>query len=391
MQLLESNIQDYKWGDSSFLALLQGRKPGRKFEAELWMSAHPKSPSKILNSDETLKDVISRDPERTLGPRAADFHNELPYIMKVLAIGRPLSLQVHPSEAQAEAGYEREAQLTAPLDDTQRSYLSPRGKEEIVCALTRFDARFGFRDMVKIKKILSISKDTEFTELLDLFSIEKTEEENIRDIVSTILNYGSEQIEKMVLPAIDFLLSGDGLEIGISDEEMESFAPVIQMYPHDPCVIISLLMNRIILEPGEALYVPPGTPHLYIKGNAVEVTSNSDNVLRCGLTSKDVNQKEFLSVAQFTSQTPTIQKPESSNHSYESPTEFSLSRLVVTTEWETTVTGPEVLISTEGSFTIRDLKGEAIHVDQGTAVWIPFSDGGYSISGQALIFRCSAM
>ena len=387
MQLLEPNIQNYHWGSQSFLSALQGRAPTQDPEAELWMSAHPKSPSRILNSEETLKEIIDKAPNETLGPRAKDFHNELPYIMKILAIETPLSLQVHPSEEQAEAGYKRETQSDQPHNDLELSYSSPRGKEEIVCALTEFHTKFGFRDIETIRKILSISDEPEFVEIRKTLTRETLEEDKITDAVSQILAYDSQQIQRMTQVIIDAW----DITTGMSETEMQYFAQLAEMYPSDPGVVISVLLNFVTLNPGEALYVPPGMVHVYLKGNAVEITSNSDNVLRCGLTTKHIDTEEFLSVANFTPQSPIIQDPESSNHSYESPTEFTLSRLAVDTEWETSLTGPEMLISTQGSFRIRDLKGETIYVDQGAAVWVPFSDGGYSISGQALIFRCSVI
>ena len=138
MHLLESNIQNYHWGDIDFLAQLQGRTPTGKPEAELWMGAHPKFPSRIQGTSLNLKETIERNPEKTLGERAQDFENELPYIMKVLAIKNPLSIQVHPSEDQAIQGHTREITSGEHIGLDRRSYLSPRGKKEIVCALTQF-------------------------------------------------------------------------------------------------------------------------------------------------------------------------------------------------------------------------------------------------------------
>ena len=142
MDLLSPNIQHYHWGDYSFIPELQGRPKGDQPEAELWMGAHPTSPSRTVESDRGLDDIISTDPHNTLGPQASDFQNELPFIMKILAIREPLSIQVHPNAQQAEEGF---TSAQSSLIGAQ-SYSSPRGKEEIVCALTETDLKFGFRE-----------------------------------------------------------------------------------------------------------------------------------------------------------------------------------------------------------------------------------------------------
>ena len=133
----------------------------------------------------------------------------------------------------------------------------------------------------------------------------------------------------------------------------------------------------------------PRVTHAYLSGNVVEITSNSDNVIRCGLTPKHVNAQEFLSIASFVSDKPQIQKPAESHHSYESPTPFMLTRLDLNEEFETAVNGPEILISTQNNFNITNNKGESIHVEQGQPVWVPHSDSSYKITGNCLVFRCA--
>jgi len=384
MHLLESNIQNYHWGDKDFLAQLQGRTPTGKPEAELWMGAHPKSPSRIQGASLNLKEIIERDPEKTLGSRAKDFKDELPFIMKVLAIGSPLSIQVHPSEDQAIKGHAREVSLVEQLDLDDRSYLVPRGKKEIVCALTNFEAKFGFRSISDITNIMSCSTSPEFIEIIETLNTGDSDADKLRRTVQKILNYNPEQIHAMTLDVSESVHGSV-----VTEREIEHFKELVEMYPSDPGLIIFLLLNFVTLQPGEAMYVPPGVTHAYLRGHAVEITSNSDNVLRCGLTSKHIDQEEFLSVTKFISHDPVIQRPDSSLHIYESPTEFVLSRLEIQEDWETNVDGAEILLSIEGSFSIRNAFGETLIAEQGVPVWIPVSDQAYTLSGEALIFRCS--
>tara|TARA_Y100001970_G_scaffold112940_1_gene140960 strand:+ start:7956 stop:9113 length:1158 start_codon:yes stop_codon:yes gene_type:complete len=380
MQLLDKNIQHYHWGDYDYIPNLQDRAAGVEPEAELWMGAHPKSPSRVLNTNQGLDDLISLNPEQALGKHAKDFNGELPYIMKILAIRSPLSLQVHPNDEQATAGYTDEANL----EKENRSYFSPRGKEEIVCAITDTDIKFGFRPIKEINRILAIASNEEIRTLQELLS-HRNSEEALKEVIGKILVYQ----KPLVLSFVEDILTSTPKISVLSDRELSYFKDLAEMYPTDPGIIIFLLMNFLTLRPGETLYVPPGITHAYLYGNAVEITSNSDNVLRCGLTPKQIDHKQYLAVSSFSTSHPEIQKPIDKIHTYSSPTRFSLSRLEIEHSWEVTLNGPEVLISTEGSFTITNSHGQSLHVDKGMPVWIPNSDKYYRISGTCLIFRCS--
>ena len=380
MDLLSPNIQHYHWGDYSFIPELQGRPKGDQPEAELWMGAHPTSPSRTVESDRGLDDIISTDPHNTLGPQASDFQNELPFIMKILAIREPLSIQVHPNAQQAEEGF---TSAQSSLIGAQ-SYSSPRGKEEIVCALTETDLKFGFREVNEIHAIIDAAGHSELSWLKESLS-EETPNESLKETIQKILSTDSDTIRSIT----STVLSSDMSATVINEKEMIYFTDLSETYPDDSGLLLFLLMNFVTLEPGDFIYVSPGVTHAYLRGNVVEVTSNSDNVIRCGLTPKYVNAQEFLSIASFVSEQPQIQTPAESLHSYESPTPFMLTRLDLNEEFETAVNGPEILISTQNNFNITNNKGESIHVEQGQPVWMPYSDISYKITGNCLVFRCA--
>ena len=380
MQLLEKNIQHYHWGDYEYIPTLQGRVSGADPEAELWMGAHPKSPSRILDTNQGLDELIALNPDEALGEHAEDFNGELPYIMKILAIRSPLSLQVHPNEEQASAGFKDEAHL----EKETKSYFSPRGKEEIVCAITDTDIKFGFRPMKEINNILALASNEEIRTLQELLS-QRNSEQDFQEAIGKILAYQKPLVQSFVVD----ILSSDPKSTVLSDKELSYFKDLVEIYPSDPGLIIFLLMNFVTLRPGESLYVPPGITHAYLHGNAVEITSNSDNVLRCGLTPKQIDHDQYLAVSSFSTSQPEIQRPIDKIHTYSSPTRFSLSRVEIEHSWEVTLNGPEILISTEGSFTITSSHGKSLRVDKGMPVWIPNSDENYQISGTCLIFRCS--
>ena len=380
MDLLSPNIQHYHWGDYSFIPELQGRPKGDQPEAELWMGAHPTSPSRTAESDRGLDDIISTDPQNTLGPQASDFQNELPFIMKILAIREPLSIQVHPNTQQAEEGF---TSAQSSLIGAQ-SYSSPRGKEEIVCALTETDLKFGFREVNEIHAIIDAAGHSELSWLKESLS-EETPNESLKETIQRILSTDSDTIRSIT----STVLSSDMSATVINEKEMLHFTDLSETYPDDSGLLLFLLMNFVTLEPGDFIYVSPGVTHAYLRGNVVEVTSNSDNVIRCGLTPKYVNAQEFLSIASFVSEQPQIQTPAESLHSYESPTPFMLTRLNLDEEFEATLHGPEILISTQNNFKITNNSGNSFQVEQGHPVWMPYSDNSYKITGNCLVFRCA--
>ena len=380
MDLLSPNIQHYHWGDYSFIPELQGRPKGDQPEAELWMGAHPTSPSRTVESDRGLDDIISTEPQNTLGPQAGDFQNELPFIMKILAIREPLSIQVHPNAQQAEEGFtSAQSNLTRA-----QSYSSPRGKEEVVCALTETDLKFGFREVNEIYAIIDAVGHSDFSRLKESLSRE-TSAEGLKEAIQKILSTDSDTIRSIA----ETVLSSDMSATVINEKETKYFTSLVETYPDDPGLLLFLLMNFITLEPGDFLYVSPGVTHAYLRGNVVEITSNSDNVIRCGLTPKHINVDEFFSIASFVSEQPQIQTPVESVHTYESPTPFTLTRLNLNEEFEATLQGPEILISTQNNFTIINKSENSFHVEQGHPVWVPFSDISYKITGNCLLFRCA--
>ncbi len=300
--------------------------------------------------------------------------------MKILAIREPLSIQVHPNAQQAEEGFTS----TLPSLTAAQSYSSPRGKEEVVCALTETDLKFGFREVNEIHSIINAAGHSELSWLKKSLP-QETLSEDFKEVIENILSMDSDK----VLSITATVLSSDLSETVMNEKELTSFANLTEMYPGDPGLLLFLFMNFVTLKPGDFLYVSPGVTHAYLRGNVIEITSNSDNVIRCGLTPKHVNAKEFLSIASFTSERPQIQKPAESLHTYKSPAPFMLTRLDLNEEFETTVLGPEILISTQNNFNITNKSGNSIHVEQGQPVWVPYSDVSYKITGNSLIFRCA--
>jgi mannose-6-phosphate isomerase len=261
--------RDYAWGSTTLIPELLGVPATGRPQAELWLGTHPGSPARLVGRDGDLRDVAG----------------ELPFLLKILAAATPLSLQVHPTTAQAEEGFERENAAGIPLDAPHRNYKDPHAKPEMLYALSdEFRALCGFRPVAQTRATLDAARAGLFPEL------------------------GTDAD----LPAVfEWLLSGAPDVAAVVDDVTtlarnaagESWATVrllAEHYPGDPGVAISLLLHTVVLARGEALYLPAGNVHAYLSGLGVELMGPSDNVLRGGLTPKHVDVTELLRVVDFT-------------------------------------------------------------------------------------------
>jgi mannose-6-phosphate isomerase len=304
--------RDYAWGSSHGIADLLGRPASGGPQAELWLGAHPGSPSFLVHPTETagtLLDLISDEPAQTLGATwLADSSYQgaprLGYLLKVLSAASPLSLQAHPSSELAQAGFERENDLGIPLDSPERNYKDPFRKPELIYALTPFDALCGFRDVATSLAVLDQLIATgraealphdELDVLRGILDIAGTEESALRAAVGLLLG-GGEGVDEMVAQAtaIARTPAGRGMpELGIVMLLADAF-------PGDPGVVLALLLHRVELHPGQARYLPAGNIHAYLQGTGIELMASSDNVLRGGLTKKHIDVPELLRVLDFT-------------------------------------------------------------------------------------------
>jgi mannose-6-phosphate isomerase len=292
----------YAWGSTSAIASLLGRAPSGEPEAELWLGAHAGSPSVIVDPSSvggatTLAEWIAAAPELTLGRFAAT--GRLPFLLKILAAAHPLSLQAHPTPEQARAGFARENALGIPLDAEHRNYKDAFAKPELIYALSdTFDALCGFRPLEEVRSLLEV--------LLELDV--RTEEPQPQPLENLLARLSSDA----ALPEVfEWLISsGPGVPTLVSlvtrlaplstDPSLATTASLALEYPEDPGIVISLLLNRVTLSRGEALYLPAGNIHAYLDGLGVELMSASDNVLRGGLTPKHIDVPELLGVLDFT-------------------------------------------------------------------------------------------
>jgi mannose-6-phosphate isomerase len=296
---LVGTIRDYAWGSRTAIAQLQDRPvPSPGPEAELWLGAHPAAPATLIRPDGpvSLADGIAEAPERMLGPAVAErFGPRLPYLLKVLAADAPLSLQAHPDADYARKAYAAEqAAGTLP-----RNYADPYAKPELLVAVTRFEALCGFRDPAASAELLAGLKVPALEPLVDRLAAGA---EALREVVTELLTWpepGRPELVQAVAEAAAAAGHGEGSSNGAAEYAVA--ARLAAHYPGDVGVVVALLLNRVELEPGEAIWMPAGNLHAYLRGTGIEVMAASDNVLRGGLTPKHVDVAELLRVLRFES------------------------------------------------------------------------------------------
>ena len=366
MELLDNPIQEYAWGSHTVLAGFLGRPaPTEEPQAELWIGAHPAAPSR-LRSGRTLGDLIDADPEGTLGPASvAAFGPRLPFLLKVLAVAEPLSLQVHPDRAQAERGFAAEQKSAG---DPARNYKDSWPKPEILCALTDFHALCGLRD--------------------------PAESAGLVGRIPALAPVAAQLAAGDLRGAVEALLTWSYPKDVVAEAGAvapEPYASLAARNPGDMGVIVAMLLNEVRLSPGQALYVPPGRPHAYLGGTGVELMAGSDNVLRAGLTPKHVDVPELLSVASFEPSPPGVVEPErhGGEEVYRTPApEFRLSRLDAAQAPVLPATGPQLLLCTEGSVRLRR-DGEESALGRGEAVFAGHRGGPVEVTGAGTVYRAS--
>ncbi len=399
MNLLDGAVRPYAWGSRTALARLRGEPtPSPHPEAELWFGAHPANPTPLIGPDlaptgRTLLAAISDRPEAELGTHCArEYDGTLPFLLKVLAADEPLSLQAHPSLAQAVEGFHRENAAGVPLDSAVRNYRDANHKPELVVAIDGFEALVGFRDpreTVALLRGLAVPALDPYLGML----VGQCDAQGLRAVFTTWITLPSPVLATLI-PAV---LDGCVRYIAGHGEYLDVARTVVELgdsYPQDPGVLAALLLNRVALAPGEGLYVAAGSLHAYLRGTAVEIMANSDNVLRGGLTPKHVDVAELLRVLDFGPVTAAGLAPRTravgAELVYEtSAAEFRLSRIDLDatglhrpSSIGLDLPGPQILLCTAGSAVVRSAAGETA-IPCGRALWLSDSDPDVVVSAHA--------
>jgi mannose-6-phosphate isomerase len=398
---LDNPVRDYAWGSASDIPEFLGIAADGGPVAELWIGAHPDSPSRVVARDgksESLAEVIAARPQAELGPGVASrFGSRLPFLLKVISAARPLSLQVHPDKQHAEQAYA--AQQRVP--GAPRDYTDDNHKPELICALRDgFAGLCGFRALPDSRHLfaaLGVPRLAEISDRLD----RANPASGLRNVVTSVLT--SETDKAPLIATVQQACERIAAEGGVWGPACAAYAAVAASYPADPGVLVALLLNYVELAAGEALFVGAGVPHCYLRGFGAELMASSDNVLRAGLTSKRVNVPELLRVLDFQPAEPTLlcpmpsrvvgPGPEADEPGAVYPTpvdDFRLSRLNLSDQPIGLPEGrPQILLCIVGAMQLRDDSGSLLELPRGQSAYLSASDTGVTIVGRGTVLRAT--
>jgi mannose-6-phosphate isomerase len=387
---LENPIQEYAWGSFSAIARLLGHAiPSDAPQAELWMGAHPKAPSMVVvdGKRRSLADVIAADPVGVLGEDVAcRFDNRLPYLFKVLAAARPLSIQAHPSRAHARQGFARENREQIAVSAPRRNYRDDNHKPECLCALTPFWGLCGFRpisDLYNRMRPLCSKLASELDRLANC-----PDDAGLEAFFSTLMTLSRPRRLSVIHQAVN-----GATAFADQDPACRWIGRLFDQYPEDIMVLAPLFLNLVRLDPGQALFLASGRLHAYLDGVGIELMANSDNVLRGGLTGKHIDVPELIRVLSFAPEPIRPLEPVPGNEGekrYVTPAaEFALA--VIRTgrasgRLKMPIRSVSILLCTEGKAVLETAK-ESMPVAQGQSVLVPAGVSHLFIAGQAMVYK----
>ena len=393
--ILKNQIQEYSWGSRTALAALMGNpEPASNPQAELWMGAHPKAPSKVHCNNQwvSLLELIEKFPDKILGRHVASrFNNRLPFLFKILAADQPLSIQAHPDLSQAQEGFTRENGKGIPLNAFQRNYKDNNHKPEIICPLTPFWALNGFRPIRAILKTLDRVDSSDLQQIREHLRSQPNSK-GLKTCFKALFNIPNVRLQHVVFEIVTFAHSHED-----EDPLFRWLVRLNELYPGDIGVLCAMLLNLVCLRPGEAMFLPARQLHAYLDGVGIELMANSDNVLRGGLTCKHVDIPELLRVLSFTETKikkirPTKAAP--AERIYRSKTdEFTLSKIAVnkkTPYVSARSRSVEILVCIKGTADIVNVaSGGTLQLESGMSVIVPACLLQYKIKGYATLYKAA--
>lgn len=382
-------IKHYDWGSLNAVSeLFNYPNETQQPIAEVWFGANSQATSKVITvqGEVELATLIQQDPNTILGQKAAlQFDEKLPFLFKILSAQSPLSIQVHPDLSNAKAGFLRENELNIDLSDSVRNYKDPNHKPELIYALTPFYALNGFRELAEIVTLFELLDCDELFEIIENFKETQTEC-GLKKFFSAILELNEIQKDSAITKLHQKSKQFDELTQWAIDKIAES-------YPNDIGLLMPLILNVICLKQNEAIYLKAQTPHAYLFGTALEIMANSDNVLRAGLTSKNIDVKELLDNTDFKPllKDDILMQSEQSENQFFYPVpvpDFKFS-IIESLQNKTTITveSAEILLCINGEVAIQELDKPSIILKKGDSVFISANTEIYCCLGHGKLAR----
>ncbi|KAF0695308.1 Aste57867_13867 [Aphanomyces stellatus] len=388
MHRLECVVQQYAWGKKGTNSVVANLKAAsdKTFRvendqpyAELWMGTHPNGPSSLADTSQLLSEWIKENPS-ALGTSIGD----IPYLFKVLSVNKALSIQAHPDKDAAKRLHR----------DFPHIYKDENHKPEMTIAVTRFEALCQFRPMDQI--IDSIQHVDELRLLVDpavaQALVDARDLPTLRAFFRAMI-YCDPEKAKTAINTLRARL----------ESQRESLTPLEalvlrlnEQYPSDIGVFCPYILNYVVLEPGDAVFLGANEPHAYLSGECIECMACSDNVVRAGLTPKFIDKATLCEMLTYNVGSPPVCRGNALDAyltQYESPVpEFQVQRLGLpakTTYNLVAAPGPSILLVFGGhGFSVVNGKesdvatGQVFFVPAGQAVTLTSRD-------ELVIFRAS--
>ncbi|EKO3434734.1 mannose-6-phosphate isomerase, class I [Vibrio fluvialis] len=385
---MDNKIQNYDWGSRTAIHDLFGfANEAQQPQAEVWMGTHPNGCSIVKqgSTNVSLSELIKQDPSAFLSQSTSKAFGDLPFLFKILAADKALSIQVHPNKQDAELGYAKEQELGIPLSAFNRNYKDANHKPELVYALTEYQAMNGFRPFDEIIAEFRLCDIPEINGYLEQFERNPNQDGLCHFFVEIL---SMEEARKV--NAIDHLLSYAALNEG--RVLCELILDLAEQYPNDVGLFAPLLLNVITLKPGETMFLCARTPHAYIKGTGLEIMANSDNVLRAGLTPKHMDVEELVKCTDF------VPKPINTlltqaeingcEHHFPVPVQdFQFSVFQAPKEQRVEMSSAEILMPIDADVALLAQSGETLVLGKGQSAFIPAYVGNYTISCEGRVAR----
>jgi len=369
VMLLTPALQRFDWGSTDAIPALLGIEADGEPYAEAWWGAHPVAPS--MTQDGPLDEVIAADPVATLGALCEATHGRLPYLLKVLAIAQPLSIQVHPTRERAREGFENEQAAGLAISDPRRTYKDASHKPELLLALSEVTVLSGFREAHAVARDLRAIGGEDARGLAALI-----EERGIHEYIDVVLTENHPDAVARV---------GEAPQ-GISASAAVA-RDALAIHPDDPGALVALAMNAVTLQPGETLFTPSGVVHCYVSGLCVEIMANSDNVVRAGFTHKPVNADLLRELALLEHTDPLVPHTRVDGAARVVSTDADEFELTVVENGEATCPdGPRIVVCLDGVTDVTTA-GERLTLNAGAAAFIAAAEGraALNVSGLAVI------
>lgn len=405
---LSCGIQSYAWGQSgpdAFIPRLLGRPPeyGKTY-AEWWIGDHPALPARVLleEGEADLPALIRSSPEAVLGAVSRGrFGDRLPFLMKILAVSKALSIQAHPGKKQAEEGFAREEAAGVPLGAPHRNYKDDNHKPELLAALTPFWGLKGFRPIEEIAAALEVEAPElrglmpDFRARLAKASAPADRAGLLAALYRAAMTLPQAEVDKTLAPLLARLRKSGDFPIDrrehwlLRAERDHCPGPL-----KDRGLFSFYFLNLVHLAPGQALFLEAGELHAYLEGVGVEVMANSDNVLRGGLTPKHVDIPELLRALTFRTGAPEALSPDAGGV-YRTPAEeFEAAKAVLPAGGllrRPAARGAEVWLAIEGAGELR-ASGGGTPLRSGVPMLMPSALGAYEVFSPdgITLFRVSA-